>query len=244
MGGNGTRMYIQRVLDAMDPYIGTVSSADVRATDLAAAYRGLENGTQQSASRKEAAQGPRYLDGGQMRQLGQHALPGSAHPGAPRPRQRAGDAQHGLEQEDGERDADNGRLREFEASYADPEARLSARCVPRGYSTLRPTYCACPAWLIAVIDLCDQRAVLMLVDSDQQSIAAERVPPLAKESGRQGSQDCPLVVIEVEVRTRNLGRTVGDAHLVPEFASDGSRRLLALRGGEAGCLLRSDRGSP
>jgi hypothetical protein len=34
--GSGTRMYIQRVLDAMHPYIGPVPMADTRATDLAA----------------------------------------------------------------------------------------------------------------------------------------------------------------------------------------------------------------
>ena len=44
---NGTRLYIQRVLDAMDPYLGSVRMADIRPTDLAAAYRGLENGTKQ-----------------------------------------------------------------------------------------------------------------------------------------------------------------------------------------------------
>lgn len=55
--GNGTRMYIQRVLDAIDPYIGTIRLADVRATDLAAAYRGLENGTQQAPSRKRPRKG-------------------------------------------------------------------------------------------------------------------------------------------------------------------------------------------
>lgn len=41
---NGTRLYIQRVLDAMDPYIGSVRMADIRPTDLAAAYRGVEGG--------------------------------------------------------------------------------------------------------------------------------------------------------------------------------------------------------
>jgi integrase len=55
--GNGTRMYIQRVLGAMDPYIGTVPLADVRATDLAAAYRGLEKGTKQAPSNKRPRKG-------------------------------------------------------------------------------------------------------------------------------------------------------------------------------------------
>ncbi|WP_082624323.1 tyrosine-type recombinase/integrase [Nocardioides sp. Soil805] len=55
--GNGTRMYIQRVLDAMDPYIGPVPMADIRATDLAAAYRGLENGAKQTPSPKRRAKG-------------------------------------------------------------------------------------------------------------------------------------------------------------------------------------------
>ncbi len=49
--GNGTRLYILRVLDAMDPYIGSVPMTDIRATDLAAAYRGLENGTRQRTAR-------------------------------------------------------------------------------------------------------------------------------------------------------------------------------------------------
>ena len=55
--GNGTRLYIQRVLDAMDPYIGSVRMADIRPTDLAAAYRGLENGTKQIPSRKRRQKG-------------------------------------------------------------------------------------------------------------------------------------------------------------------------------------------
>ncbi len=50
--GNGTRMYIQRVIDAMDPYIGNLQLSDIRATDLAAAYRGLERGTKQPPSAK------------------------------------------------------------------------------------------------------------------------------------------------------------------------------------------------
>ncbi|NYE38025.1 integrase [Nocardioides cavernae] len=55
--GNGTRMYIQRVLDAMDPYIGSVPMADIRATDLAATYRGLEHGTRQTPSPKRHRKG-------------------------------------------------------------------------------------------------------------------------------------------------------------------------------------------
>lgn len=54
---NGTRLYVQRVLDAMDPYIGSVRMADIRPTDLAAAYRGLENGTKQIPSRKRRQKG-------------------------------------------------------------------------------------------------------------------------------------------------------------------------------------------
>ena len=54
---NGTRLYIQRALDAMDPYIGSVRMADIRPTDLAAAYRGLENGTKQVPSRKRRQKG-------------------------------------------------------------------------------------------------------------------------------------------------------------------------------------------
>ena len=49
---NGARLYIQRVLDAMDPYIGAVRMGGHPAPDLAAAYRGLENGTKQTPSRK------------------------------------------------------------------------------------------------------------------------------------------------------------------------------------------------
>ena len=55
--GNGTRVYVQRVLDALDPYIGSIRLADVRATDLAAAYRGLEKGTRQVPSNKRPRKG-------------------------------------------------------------------------------------------------------------------------------------------------------------------------------------------
>lgn len=51
-GANSTRLYIRRVLDAIDPYIGSVRMAEIRATDLAAAYRGLERGTRQVPSKK------------------------------------------------------------------------------------------------------------------------------------------------------------------------------------------------
>ena len=55
--GNGTRVYIQRVIDAIQPYIGTVRLSDIRATDLAAAYRGLEKGTKQPPSPKRPHKG-------------------------------------------------------------------------------------------------------------------------------------------------------------------------------------------
>jgi hypothetical protein len=49
-GSNGTRLYLQRVVNAMQPYIGHLRLTDIRPTDLAAAYRGLENGTKQKPS--------------------------------------------------------------------------------------------------------------------------------------------------------------------------------------------------
>lgn len=55
--GNGTRMYIQRVIDAIDPYIGHLQLTDIRPTDLAAAYRGLERGTKQPPSPKRPRKG-------------------------------------------------------------------------------------------------------------------------------------------------------------------------------------------
>lgn len=55
--GNGTRMYIQRVIDAVDPYIGSMRLQDVRPTDLAATYRGLERGTHQKPSKKRPRKG-------------------------------------------------------------------------------------------------------------------------------------------------------------------------------------------
>lgn len=56
-GSNGTRLYIQRVVDAIEPYIGHVRLADIRPTDLAAAYRGLENGTKEKPSTKRRRKG-------------------------------------------------------------------------------------------------------------------------------------------------------------------------------------------
>lgn len=56
-GSNGTRLYVQRTVDAMNPYIGRLRLADIRPTDLAAAYRGLENGLKQKPSSKRRCKG-------------------------------------------------------------------------------------------------------------------------------------------------------------------------------------------
>jgi integrase len=56
-GSNGTRIYIQRAVDAMEPYIGHLRLADIRPTDLAAAYRGLENGLKEKPSTKRRRKG-------------------------------------------------------------------------------------------------------------------------------------------------------------------------------------------
>ena len=56
-GSNSTRVYIQRVIDAMGPYIGAIRLVEIRATDLAAAYRGLESGSRQARSAKRAGTG-------------------------------------------------------------------------------------------------------------------------------------------------------------------------------------------
>lgn len=56
-GSNGTRIYIQRAVDAMEPYIGHLRLADIRPTDLAAAYRGLENGLKEKPSNKRRRKG-------------------------------------------------------------------------------------------------------------------------------------------------------------------------------------------
>ena len=56
-GRSATRLYIQRVIDAMDPYIGRLRLAEIRPTDLAAAYRGLENGTKQAPSARRRRKG-------------------------------------------------------------------------------------------------------------------------------------------------------------------------------------------
>lgn len=56
-GSSGTRTYIQRTVDAMEPYIGPLRLTDIRPTDLAAAYRGLENGLKEKPSRKRRRRG-------------------------------------------------------------------------------------------------------------------------------------------------------------------------------------------
>lgn len=55
--GNSTRRYIQRVIESMDPYIGSVLMSEIGPTDLAAAYRGLENGVHQKPSPKRHHKG-------------------------------------------------------------------------------------------------------------------------------------------------------------------------------------------
>ena len=56
-GSSGTRLYIQRAVDAMEPYIGHLRLADIRPTDLAAAYRGLESGLKEKPSKKRRRKG-------------------------------------------------------------------------------------------------------------------------------------------------------------------------------------------
>lgn len=56
-GRSGTRLYIQRAIDAMESHIGHLRVAEIRPTDLAAAYRGLENGTRQAPSTKRRRRG-------------------------------------------------------------------------------------------------------------------------------------------------------------------------------------------
>lgn len=56
-GSSGTRIYIQRTVDATEPYIGHLRLADIRPTDLAAAYRGLENGLKEKPSTKRRRKG-------------------------------------------------------------------------------------------------------------------------------------------------------------------------------------------
>jgi hypothetical protein len=52
-----TRTYISRVIDALVPYIGTVPISQLLPSDLAAAYRGLENGAKAIPSAKSSSNG-------------------------------------------------------------------------------------------------------------------------------------------------------------------------------------------
>jgi integrase len=52
-----TRSYIRRVIEAMDPYIGRMRLSDIRPSDLASAYRGLEEGRFQKPSAKRRRDG-------------------------------------------------------------------------------------------------------------------------------------------------------------------------------------------
>ncbi len=56
-GRSGPSLYMQRTIDAMEPYIGRLRLAEIRPTDLAAASRGLENGTKQPLSAKRPRKG-------------------------------------------------------------------------------------------------------------------------------------------------------------------------------------------
>lgn len=56
-GSNGTRLYIQRVVDAVKPYVGHLRLADIRPSDLDSTYRGLESGTKEKPSTKRPRKG-------------------------------------------------------------------------------------------------------------------------------------------------------------------------------------------
>lgn len=88
-GRSGTRLYIQRAIDAMEPYVGHLRLVEIRPTDLAAAYRGLENGTKQAPSAKRPRKGLATSTVARYANWGQHDLPGRPGRGAHReePRQ-------------------------------------------------------------------------------------------------------------------------------------------------------------
>ena len=71
-----------------------------------------------------------------------------------------------------------------------------------------------------VVDLCDQCPVLQLIDRDKQPIATHEVSPLAKQLSRQSREECPLRVVDVEVRAGDLSRPFRQAHFMGEFARD------------------------
>lgn len=54
---SATRTYVRRVIDAVDPYIGTMRLDQIRPSDLAATFRGLEKGLHQKLTSKRPRPG-------------------------------------------------------------------------------------------------------------------------------------------------------------------------------------------
>jgi hypothetical protein len=54
---SATRTYVRRVIDAVDPYIGTMRLDQIRPSDLAATFRGLEKGLHQKPTPKRPRPG-------------------------------------------------------------------------------------------------------------------------------------------------------------------------------------------
>ena len=85
-----------------------------------------------------------------------------------------------------------------------------------------------------IIDLGDECAVLVLVNGDDQPVAMEHVPSLPEDPGGQRTEDCPLPIVQIEVRARNLGGSPTEANLLSELADDGAVVLSDLSQPKAG----------
>lgn len=75
--------------------------------------------------------------------------------------------------------------------------------------------------MVAIIDLCDERAVLVLVNCDDQPITMQHVPLLPENLGGQSTKNCQLLIVQIEVCACDFSGSLTEANLVPQLANDG-----------------------
>ena len=76
-----------------------------------------------------------------------------------------------------------------------------------------------------IIDLCDESAVLVLVDRDDQPITMQHMPLLSENLGGQGTKNSPLLIVQIEVRASDFSGPLTEANLVPKLMNHGAVAL-------------------
>lgn len=75
---------------------------------------------------------------------------------------------------------------------------------------------------VAIIDLCEQGAVIKLVDDYERAIALHHVSRFSKQLSWECAKEIPLIVVHIEVGACDFLRAARKAHFVAQLADAGA----------------------